>query len=71
MKDSTKHIIAKEVVFFVKWLLIGGIIALITYFLATSFDLEGGVSGAIINIGIFLPVIAYAIRGIKWLMEWK
>jgi len=72
MKDETKHIIAKEIIFFFKWALIGGAIAVASWLLHLAFNNENidTFFAIVFWMGVCMPLLAYAYRGLKWLIRW-
>ena len=75
MKDSTKHIIARELYFFFKWFAIGIAVAVLLSIIALVVgDVEpdwlGDAYGVLFISSFFLPIWLYLYRGVKWLVLW-
>ena len=80
MKDSTKHIIAKEIYFFFKWCVRGfglGIILgflsipLVRYFTGDTHTPWFAIVGAITLCTIYISVICiYLFRFVTWVVQW-
>lgn len=77
MTDATKHIIAKEIHFFFKWLFIGVGIAIILFLPLIVAEFTNQVphwlkdtTPVVAIIAILLPIWLYISRGIKWVVTW-
>ncbi len=80
MKDSTKHLIAREIAYFFKWFIIGLLIAspiwLIMFISSEVIELdivEGywdvfAIASFIITC---LPIFMYIYRFAQWVLKWK
>ena len=77
MKDTTKHIIAKEIHFFFKWLLIGagGAFVLFLPLLISEFTpivprWLKDTTAVVVPIVLLTPIWLYVYRSVKWLVQW-
>ena len=86
MKDITKHIIAKELFFFFKWMIIGGILSFIILIIwiiimilveviKIDYDYFDHIELIVVTFffgnPIIFPLIAYCHRLYKWVMKYK
>lgn len=76
MKESTKHIFVKELVFFFKWLAIGLVVFIATSLIFTFLEKRNGtiesldyILPALLFFCIGLPLWLYVCRGGKWLIK--
>lgn len=81
MKDKTKHLIAKELYFFFKCLLMGIIpsiiililifVIFVTDFVSDDYYPKAFMLTLLYGCPIFTTIIAYMCRLYKWIMKWK
>lgn len=83
MKDITKHIIAKELFFFFKWMIIGVILSFIIWIIIMilfevikiDYDYYDPIKPIVLTFfygnPIICPLIAYCHRLYKWVMKYK